>query len=156
MTLDIMITKRRMFFASLGSAVVFMTIAAIAAYLEMRTPSLNPDGTPDNAPIRAIGVLIIISPLLFGVITGIFYAGGLILKALGHLKPLVIAGLVPLASVVLGFLMILDRPFGWRDQLHYFVGFTSIWLLVLGPSTLLWWWLVAMRPNRSLEQTHER
>ena len=110
MTLDIMIAKRRMFFASLGSAVVFMTIAAIAAYLEMRTPSLNPDGTPDNAPIRAIGVLIIISPLLFGVITGIFYAGGLILKALGHLKPLVIAALVPLASVVLGFLMILEAP----------------------------------------------
>ncbi len=71
---------------------------------------LNPDGTPDNAPIRAIGVLIIISPLLFGVITGIFYAGGLILKALGHLKPLVIAALVPLASVVLGFLMILEVP----------------------------------------------
>jgi hypothetical protein len=155
MTLDIIVTKRRMFLASLGSAVLFMAIASIAAYLEMQTPSQNPDGTPDNAPIRAIGILIILSPLLLGVITGIFFAGGLTLKALGHLKPLVLAGLVPLASIVLGFLMILDRPFGWRDQLHYFVGFTGIWLLVLVPSTLLWWWVVAKKPNRTQEQMSE-
>ena len=151
MALDLMITKRRMFYASLASAAAFFVVAAVGSYIVAQTPYLNPDGTPDNAPIRAVGVLLFIPPLLFFVVAGLTFASAVLLHYVQQLKPAVLAGIVVVVSVGLGFVMVLDRPFGWRDALYYFVGFTALIFATLSLSALVWW-KVAMRPNSTVER----
>ena len=146
-----MITKRRMFYASLASAVAFLVVLAIGCYVVTQTPYQNLDGTPDNAPIRAVGVLLFISPALFVIVTVLAFVSALVLQRLKQLRPRVLAGIVAIISVGLGFVMVLDRPFGWHDRLYYFVGFSGLILATLSISTVVWW-KVAMRPNNTVER----
>src|SRR5207302_1808861 len=113
-----MITKRRMFYASLASAAAILVVLAISSYIVMQTPYQNPDGTPDNAPIRAVGIFFLISPVLFVAVAALTFAGAVLLLHLKQLRPLVLASMVTILSIGLAFLMVLDRPFGWRDALY--------------------------------------
>jgi hypothetical protein len=144
------ITKRRIFYASLAAAAAFFVVPAVGSFIVAQTPSLNPDGTPDNAPIRAVGVFLIISPLLFVAVAGLTFAIALLLQYFRQLKPAVVVGIVAVVSIGLGFVMVLDRPFGWRDALYYFVGFTALILVTLSLTAFVWW-KVAMRPNHRVE-----
>ena len=144
-------TKRRMFVASLASAAAFIAVLVAGSYIAVQTPYLNAEGTPDNAPIRAAGILLLISPLLFVVVTSFMFAGALLLQHIKQLKPTVIAVIVSVASVGLGFVMILDRPFGWLDALYYFVGFTTFALATITVSALAWW-KMAMRPIKTVKR----
>jgi hypothetical protein len=47
-------------------------------------PFLNPDGSPDNAPVRGAGVFILFSPILFLVVA---FFGAMVLQRVGQLKP---------------------------------------------------------------------
>ena len=58
-----LITKRRMFLASLASAIALFVVPFILVSMEM--PYSRPDGTPDNAPLRATAILVLISPVIF-------------------------------------------------------------------------------------------
>jgi hypothetical protein len=145
-----MITKRRIFYASLAAAAAFFVVPAVGSFIVMQTPSVNPDGTPDNAPVRAVGVFLFLSPLLFAAVAGLTFAIALLLQYFRQLKPAVLAGVIVVVSVGLGSIMVLDRPFGWRDALYYFVGFTALIFATLSLSALVWW-KVAMRPNRRVE-----
>jgi len=146
-----MITKRRMFYASLASATAFFVVPAICSYYIMQTPNLLADGTPDNAPIRGVGVFLIISPFLFVVVTTLAFVSGVLLQHLKLLRPSVVVGGVTVLSLGLSLLMVQDRPFGWRDALYYFGGFTGLLLSTLGLSAVVWW-KVAMRPNNTVER----
>jgi hypothetical protein len=143
-----------MFYASLASAAAFFVVPAVGSYIVTQTPSLNPDGTPDNVPVRAVGVLLFMSPFLFVVVAGLTFAGAVLLQRIGQLKPAVLTGIVAVVSVGLAFVMVLDRPFGWRDALYYFVGFAALILSTLSLSALVWW-KVAMRPNNTVERDGE-
>jgi len=140
-----------MFYASLASAAAILVVLAISSYIVMQTPYQNPDGTPDNAPIRAVGIFFLISPVLFVAVAALTFAGAVLLLHLKQLRPLVLASMVTILSIGLAFLMVLDRPFGWRDALYYFVGFAGLNLATLGLSALVWW-RVAMRPNHTVER----
>jgi len=146
-----MITKRRMFYASLASAPAFFVVLAVGSYIVTQTPYQNLDGTPDNAPMRGVGIFFLISPILFVVVTALTFTIALLLQHLKQLRPPVLASLVTMVSISLGFLMVLDRPFGWRDALYYFVGFAGLILGTLGLSAFVWW-KVAMRPNSTVER----
>jgi len=146
-----MITKRRMLYASLASAAAFLVVPAIVSYIATQTHYVNLDGTPDNAPVRGAGIFLLISPVLFVMVTVLTFSGALLLQRVGQLKPLVLAGIVAVVSVGLGFVMVVDRPFGWHDALYYFVGFTALILATLSLSALVWW-RVAMRPNNTVER----
>jgi hypothetical protein len=111
-----MITKRRMLVASLASAAAFFIVPAIGfiiGWLEM--PYLNPDGTPDNAPIRGAGIFVLVSPVLFILFTAFTFLGAVLLQRIKQLRPLALASIVAVTSFGLGFVMVLDRPFGWHD-----------------------------------------
>jgi uncharacterized membrane protein len=141
-----------MLVASVASAAAFFIVPAIGfiiGWLEM--PYLNPDGTPDNAPIRGAGIFVLISPVIFVLFTAFAFLGTLLLQHFKQLRPMALASIVTVASFGLGFVMVLDRPFGWRDALYYFVGFSGLILAALSLSALVWW-KVAMRPNNTVER----
>ena len=142
-----LITKRRMFLASLASAVALFVVPVIGFILgSMEIPYMRPDGTPDNAPARATGILLLISPVVFVLFSLVTFVGAVFLQHLSQLKLKILASIVIVASVGLGFVMVLDRPFGLYDALYYFVGFSALVLATLSVSVFVWW-KVAMRPN---------
>jgi len=146
-----MITKRHMLYASLASAATFLVVLAIGGYIVTQIPYQKFDGTPDNAPIRAVGVVLFISPVLFLMVTVFTFVTALFLQRLKQLRPQVLVGIVTVISVGLGFVMVLDRPFGWHDRLYHFVGFAGLILATLSISAVVWW-KVAMRPNSTVER----
>jgi len=109
-------------------------------------PYTNQDGTPDNAPIRAAGILLVLSPVLFVVLTALAFFSALLLQRIGRLTPRVLFVVVLFATICAAILMVSDRPFGWKDMLYYFSGFAV--LIFVPSSSAAWvWWKVAMRPN---------
>ncbi len=151
-TLGLMVqgTKRTFLVASVAAAGAFFVVALIiglvSSWFEM--PYTNPDGTPDNAPIRAAGILIMLSPLIFVLLAALAFFTTLLLQKVRRLTPRALLTVVLLASVATAVLMVSDRPFGWKDMLYYFCGFVVINLLLLGSAAWAWW-KVAMRPNRA-------
>jgi hypothetical protein len=141
-------TKRTFLIASAAAAGAFFVVALIMGLLEswFGMPYTNPDGTPDNAPIRAAGILIMLSPLIFVLLTALVFFTTLLLRSIRRLTPRVLLTVVVLTSVGTAVLMVSDRPFGWKDMLYYFCGFAVINFLLLGSAAWAWW-KVAMRPN---------
>ena len=151
-TLGLMVqgTKRRFLLASIAASGAFFVVAFIiglvSSWFEM--PYMRPDSTPDNAPIRAAGILIMLSPLIFVLLTALVFFTTLSLQSIRRLTPRASLTVVVLASVGIAVLMASGRPFGWKDMLYYFCGFAVINFLLLG-SAAWTWWKVAMRPNRA-------
>jgi hypothetical protein len=146
-------TKRRFFVASVAAAGAFLAVALIVGLVDswFEMPYTNPDGTPDNAPIRAAGILLMLSPVLFILLTALTFFSALLLRGIGRLTPRALITVVVLASISAAFLMAVGRPFGWRDMLYYFLGFAAI--IFVPSSSAAWvWWKVAMRPNNTVER----
>src|SRR5437879_8657556 len=81
-------SKLRLLAASLASAAAFFAVPAVGFMIGWsQMPYLNADGTPDNAPVRGAGVFILLSPVLFVLITAFAFFGGLLLRRFGQLKP---------------------------------------------------------------------
>ena len=138
-TLGQMLTTRRMFYASLASAAAFFVVPAISSYISMQTPYLSPHGSPDNAPARVIGILVLIASLLFVLVASLAFGGAVLLRRLGQLKPTVLTAIVIVAGLSPALFMVLDRPFGWADMAYYFAGFAALILATFGLSALVWW-----------------
>jgi hypothetical protein len=144
-------TKPRFFVASVAAAAAVFVVAVLlglaASWFEM--PYTSPDGAPDNAPIRAAGIMIVLSPIIFVVLTAFVFFTTLILRAIHQLKPRMLFAIPALLSIGTAALMVSDRPFGWHDRLHYFAGFVV--LLFVPAAVGAWvWWKVAMRPNTAV------
>jgi hypothetical protein len=141
-------TKRTFLVASVAATGAFFVVALvlglISSWFEM--PYMNPDGTPDNAPIRAAGILIMLSPLIFVLFAAVVFLTALMLQRIRRLTPRGLLTVVVLASVGTAALMVSDRPFGWKDMLYYFCGFAVTDFLLFGSAAWAWW-KVAMRPN---------
>jgi hypothetical protein len=149
-TLCLMVTKRRIFYASVASAVAFFVVPAIACFMVMKMPYLSFDGTPDNAPTRGVGIFMLISPIVFVSVAALTFAGAILLQHLKQLRPTVICSVVIAASFGLAFAMVLDRPLGWHDALYYFAGFTALIFATVGLSALVWW-KVAMHTSQTAD-----
>lgn len=145
-----MITKRRMFYASSASAAAFLVVPAIGCFLAMQAQYLNLDSGPDNAPVRGVGIFMVIWPVVFVAVATLTFAGALLLQHVKQLRPPVLAGTITVVSLGLGFVMVLDRPFGWYDALYYFVGFAASVFATLSLSILVWW-KVATRTNEAVK-----
>ena len=65
-----------MFYASLASAAAFFVVPAIGSFISIQTLYMNLDATPDNARVRGVGILLLISPLLFVVVGGLTFRWG--------------------------------------------------------------------------------
>ena len=137
-----------MLFASLGAAIAFEAVAAFGILPAVLTPYMNADGTPDNAPVRAAGILILIAPLIFMLLTAATFFIAALLQRFNRLTPRSLATITVATSVCLAIPMVLSRPFGWRDQLHYAAGFFVFLLAMLGTSAVVWW-KVATWPRRA-------
>src|SRR6267143_3507274 len=145
-------SKLRLLVASLASAAAFFVVPAIGLVIGWsQMPYLNADGTPDNAPVRVAGVFILLSPVLFVLITAFAFFGGLLLRRFGQLKPKALLFVVVLLSVSAGTLFARDMPFGWKDALISFVAFAALVFVASGLSAFAWW-KVAMRPNNTVER----
>ncbi len=150
-----MITRRRMFYASLASAAAFFVVPVIGCFLVMETPYLNVDGTPDNAPARGVGIFMLISPAVFMSVAALTFSGAALLQYFNQLRPTVLACIVTAVSLGLSFVMVLNRPFGWYDALYYFVGFAALIFATVTVSTLVWW-IVAMRTTNTVRVEDSR
>ncbi|EHL21204.1 hypothetical protein KYG_19158 [Acidovorax sp. NO-1] len=137
-----------MLFASLGAAIAFLSIAAFCILPAVQTPFMNADGTPDNAPIRGAGILILISPLIFVLLSAGTFSIAALLQRFNRLTPRSLATIAVATSLCLAVLMVLSRPFGWRDQLYYMACFSVFLLVTFGTSTLVWW-KIANWPRRA-------
>jgi len=67
-----------MLYASLASAAAFLVVPAIVSYIATQTHYVNLDGTPDNAPVRGAGIFLLISPVLFVMVTVLTFSGALL------------------------------------------------------------------------------
>src|SRR2546430_7074028 len=106
----IWITKRRMFLASLASAIAFFVLPAVGLLVGwMQMPFLNPDGTPDNAPVRGAAVFVLFSPALFVLLVAITFCGALLLQHFRQLKPRALVNIVAITGFGLGVVMVLDQ-----------------------------------------------
>ena len=133
------LTLRRMLFASLAAAFAFLAVPACCLLSVVLTPYMNADGTPDNAPVRAAGILILISPLIFILLTAATFFITALLQRFNRLAPRSLATIAVATSLCLAVLMVLSRPFRWQDQLYYMACFSVFLLATFGTSAVVWW-----------------
>jgi hypothetical protein len=146
------VATSRMFVASLASTAAFFLVPIVGMFIDWANgPYVSPDGSPDNAPIRAAGLFMVLSPAIFLAVAVATFAIALFLQRLKLLRPRVLTIMVALLGVTLALIMVLDRPFGWEDRLYYFLGFLALIVATLGISSFVWW-KVAMRPNNTVER----
>ena len=137
----------RRFVASLLASVALCGIVlACLGWHEAQTPYAHSDGSPDNAPARGLGVLIMISPLLIALLTAAVFISASTLQRFKRLSPVSLATMVVTVSFGMAALLVLDRPLGWRDQLYYFAGFFAFLLAAFGISAAVWWRVATFAP----------
>lgn len=130
----------RRFVASLLASMTFCCAALVCLGVDVaQTPYIHADGSPDNTPARGLGVLIMISPLLIALLTAAMLISTTVLQRFNRLSPRSLAAMVGMVSFGVAALLVLDRPFGWRDQLYYFAGFFAFLLAAFGISAAVWW-----------------
>ena len=142
------VSTRRMLLASLASGLAFFIIPFVGVIIGVsQMPFLNPDGTPDNAPLRGGAAFVLVSPILFAFVTLFAFCGGLLLQHLRRLNPRALLSVVVSLSVIAGLIVASQSRFGWNDAL---VGFLVFSALVFGASSLsAWvWWKVAFWRKR--------
>ena len=124
-------------------------VPAIGVFYEMQ--GLSVDGT-DDAFVRSVGLMLFISPFIFIFVAVLTFYVAVLLDELKQLKPWGIAVTVATVSSGLAFPMAFDRlsPFGWRDALYYYFGFSGLIFATLGLSAIVWW--MVARPNRMVER----
>ncbi len=105
-------------------------------------PELPREGVPvDNAPVRAAGVVLMLSPLLYVVTAALFFG---ITKAVAALRILSRRNLLALAgasSLGLGTWAAGDRQFGWHDSLVALAVFGTLAFGFLTSVAFTWWWV---------------
>ena len=145
-------TTLRLFTASLAAATAFFAFPA-ALILANDWDYVRFDGTPDNAPVRGLGVLILPTPAICLLLVTTTFLGALLLRRIGQLNPRSLLAVVAIASIGAAVMMTYDRRFGLTDTLFYFGGFTSLAFCITGISAWTWWKVATWR-SRTVE--HDR
>jgi hypothetical protein len=130
---------RSMLKASLASAAAFFVVPAvamIAAFFE--GPSFHIDGTPDNAPIRAAGVFLVLFPALFGAVAAIAFSVSLVLRRFERLNPQSLAVVVALGTAAGALLVTADPPRGANGGMVAVILGAGI-CVALCISAVTWW-----------------
>jgi hypothetical protein len=106
-------------------------------------PSIDADGTPDNAPYRAAVFLLFLAPLIFLIVFGAWYSTAKILASQNSLsiRSLLLACVA--VSIITGSIFAADgyRIFGLRDGMISFLSFFLFTFVSLGLGTLAWWFI---------------
>jgi hypothetical protein len=131
--------------ASIASAAAVFVLPIIMMLFELYQPSaLLADGTPDNAPVRAAGIFILLSPVLVVVVAFLTFLIGVALGRIGQLKPRGLGVTAIVVAVLGGIALSYDRPFGWRDMATMFFE-SAAWLTVCTSLSAFVWWKVWSR-----------
>lgn len=137
----------RRFAASLLASMAFCCVVLVCLGWDVsQTPYVHADGSPDNTPARGLGVLIMISPLLIALLTAAMWISTTVLQLFKRLSPISLAAMVVMVSFCMAALLVLDRPFGWRDQLYYLTGSLAFLLAAFGMSAAVWWKVATSAP----------
>jgi hypothetical protein len=140
-----------MFLASLAAAAAFFVLPIVGlVILAFQMPYLNPDGTPDNAPLRGAFAFVFFSPVLFALLASFGFGVTLALRRIQKLTPKALLTVVVTAGLTIGLFAAQERRFGWPDVLITFVAFFLLTVAALGLSSWVWW-KIAMRPNTTVE-----
>lgn len=135
---------------SLARSALRALVAAIAALavpvglalaLVFGPPSVNPDGSPDNAPVRGAALFLFVSPVLLLLLACYFSLAAGVLQ---RLRPISLPALLAcnlLPSLGVGFLFGIHglRTFGTRDAAISLALFGAFSLGFLGLGSLAWW-----------------
>lgn len=122
----------------------FATIIAPVAmclYILFQGSSILPNGTPDNDPFRAAGILLFLMPITFIILLALWY---LISRGLFYLNVLTRKSLFLFClcgSVLIGGIFAIDgyRMFGMMDAIYSFLIFFIGTFVTLGLGWLVWW-----------------
>ena len=69
------VATSRIFVASLASAAAFFLVPIAGILINWAGgPYVSPDGSPDNAPIRAAGLFVVFSPAIFVAVAAVTFA----------------------------------------------------------------------------------
>ena len=142
----------RLLAASIASTAALFVLPIVMMIFELTHPSaFHADGTPDNAPVRAAGIFILLSPVLFALVAFVTFFASALLGRIGQLKPRGISIAAVVVAVLGGIALAYDRPFGWRDMATMFFESVGILIICTGLSAFVWWkvW------SRSAEGQHD-
>jgi hypothetical protein len=142
-------TLSRPIFASLISAAFSLGCLILFGLWEASRLTQAIEDDRNDAPLRAFGVLIILLPVIFPVLSIAYYATGCTLRRIGlsSFRKFVGASvvLVLILGVVIGIVLGESRRFGIQDLLFSIAAFTLLFSLLVVPGAVLWWFLTKER-----------
>src|SRR2546428_4340542 len=132
--------------ASLASWMIPFGLGA-AAFLA--GPGLNARGEVDDAPYRAVGALLMLTPIFLTVLSAYFLS---VTAILGRLKRLTLLPLLGVAAVVGAAVgsSFYDQGLavgGISDAIRSFLTFSLGMFICLGSGCAIWWWLERDKPR---------
>jgi hypothetical protein len=112
-------------------------------------PSVNSDGSPDNAPVRSTALFLFVSPVFLLLLACYFSLAPGVIRRLRPISLRVLLACNLLPSLGLGLLMAIQgfRAFGARDAAISFALFGVFSLVFLSLGSLAWW---LVRPRGAL------
>jgi hypothetical protein len=140
--IDNMNRAPRFFLASSTAALVTMiTPLAVGFFVFLGGPSPDADGTPDDAPYRAAGFLLLLTPLIFGLLLALWYSITRVLHSLGSLSKASIIVSCILISLTIGIVFAVAgyKAFGPKDAAISFSVFSGSTFVCLCLGFLTWW-----------------
>jgi hypothetical protein len=142
-------TLSRPVFASLISAACSLGCLILVGLWEANHLTQTIEGEQNDVPVRAFGVLIILLPGIYPVLSIASYAVGSAFRRLGltSFRKFVGASVVLalILGIILGIVLGESRRFGIQDSLFSMAAFTLFLALLVVPSASLWWFLTKER-----------
>jgi len=126
--------------ASLVGATVALAPGVLGAcYMVFGPGFVNPDGTPDNPPMRGAGVFLLASPLLFGIVA-VFYAVAIqVLFRVGRLSAAYLSSVSISAGAAFWIWMVVRAgSVSWDDAVGIAVLSGIVAVLLVGGSLASW------------------
>lgn len=143
-----------MFSASVISGLAFLVLPFIGVVIGfMQMPFLNPDGSPDNAPVRGGAAFVLMSPIIFVIVASIAFVIALGLRRLQCVTPRALFVVVLAVSAAVGAWFATATSFGWLDALIAFVIMGGLMFLASGFAAWAWWRVAVGR--RRAEGAHD-
>ena len=149
----------RFFLASSGAALVTMIgPLAIGLFVFFGGPSTNADGTPDNAPYRAAGILLLFTPLIFCLILALWYSITRVLNSFRSLSKTSIIVCCLIVSLIIGIIFAAGgyKSFGPKDAAISFSVFAGSTFVCLFLGFLTWWSIAFTGRNNRLHRIADK
>ncbi len=144
---------RKTLAALLGATVALTPGVLGACYTVFGPLSLNPDGTPDNPPMRGAGLFLLASPLLFGTLLMFYVTNIQVLQWAARLSRTSLCSTSLAAAVALWFWLVVREGDVSTDDAVGITILSGVVGALLLAGALACWVVLRSGPNKPLQPT---